>query len=182
MNWSTKIRKWVRIIHRDLGYLLVGITLIYGVSGFLLNHMNGNDPAFKTTNAHLVFEPQLEKDALAKRWNSRNNLPQLKRVLNGPDGYLRLMLDSGTGLYNISSGEVDYQHYQQRPVIYYINRLHYNKADNWTPVADFFAFSPIFLAISGLFMVPNKNGLRGRGKWFLAAGILIPVIWIILDL
>ena len=40
---------WLRVIHRDLGFLMVGLCLVYGVSGFLLNHMDGKDPAFKTT-------------------------------------------------------------------------------------------------------------------------------------
>jgi uncharacterized membrane protein len=50
----------------------------------------------------------------------------------------------------------------------------------WTYVADVFAVLLIFLAGSGIFMVRGKNGIVGRGKWIVAAGILIPVIFWIL--
>jgi hypothetical protein len=47
-------------------------------------------------------------------------------------------------------------------------------------MGDFFAVSLVFFAVSGLFMVKGKNGLAGRGKWLLLAGILIPLgyIWL----
>ncbi len=34
MNW----RKWNRWIHRELGFLFFGMTIIYGISGIALNH------------------------------------------------------------------------------------------------------------------------------------------------
>jgi uncharacterized membrane protein YhdT len=49
-------------------------------------------------------------------------------------------------------------------------------------MADFFAASLIFLALSGLFIVKGKRGLAGSGKWYLIAGILAPVIYVILNL
>ena len=52
MKWRNKsLSYWLRVLHRDLGYLMVGACLIYAVSGILLKHMNGKDPAFRTTAA-----------------------------------------------------------------------------------------------------------------------------------
>lgn len=34
MNW----RKWNRWLHRELGYLFFGMSIIYGLSGIALNH------------------------------------------------------------------------------------------------------------------------------------------------
>ena len=34
-----KIRKWNRIIHRDLGYIAVGLSLVYAISGVVVNHI-----------------------------------------------------------------------------------------------------------------------------------------------
>ena len=48
-------------------------------------------------------------------------------------------------------------------------------------MGDFFAFSLVFFAISGLFMIKGKNGIAGRGKWYLLIGILIPIIYMILS-
>ena len=35
---SVVIRKWSRIIHRDLSYFFSGIILVYAISGIVLNH------------------------------------------------------------------------------------------------------------------------------------------------
>jgi hypothetical protein len=178
MKWSNKLRKWLRILHRDLGYLVVGFCIIYGVSGFLLNHLDGNDPAYKTIREHLVLPQGLSKSELEASWLAKEESPPLKQILNASPGYYRIMLNGGVGIYSIETGEVDYEFHQQRVLIYYLNKFHYNKVKGWTLTADFFAFSLIFLALSGLFMFPGKNGFGGRGKWFFAAGVLIPVVYI----
>jgi uncharacterized membrane protein YhdT len=41
------------------------------------------------------------------------------------------------------------------------------------------AFFLLFVAISGLFLLKGKNGITGRGLWFTAAGVLIPLLVII---
>lgn len=178
MKWSNKVRKWLRILHRDLGYLLIGFCLIYAVSGFLLNHMDGKDPAYETTHEKVALAPGLSKKTLGETWESQSDLPPLKGILNANEGFYRVMLDGGVGIYNIATGEVDYEFHRQKVLIYYLNKFHYNKVNGWTPMADFFAFSLIFLALSGLFMFAGKNGVAGRGKWFLAAGILIPLLFV----
>ena len=35
MKW----RKWFRILHRDIGYVAVALTLAYGLSGIAVNHI-----------------------------------------------------------------------------------------------------------------------------------------------
>jgi hypothetical protein len=179
MKLSNKVRKWLRILHRDLGYLLIGFCLIYAVSGFLLNHMDGEDPAYETIYGQVALTPDLSKKELGDMWRSKPELPPLKGILNADEGFYRVMLDGGVGIYNITSGEVDYEFHRKKILIYYLNKFHYNKVNGWTPVADFFAFSLIFLALSGLFMFPGKKGFAGRGKWFLAAGIIIPVLFVL---
>ena len=42
-----KLRKWSRILHRDIGYFFIGTTIIYGLSGIALNHMNDWNPNYK---------------------------------------------------------------------------------------------------------------------------------------
>ena len=32
------VRKWSRIVHRDLSYLFAGVLIVYAVSGICLNH------------------------------------------------------------------------------------------------------------------------------------------------
>jgi len=42
-----KIRKLLRILHRDLGYFIVGMTVVYALSGIFLNHRHDFNPDYK---------------------------------------------------------------------------------------------------------------------------------------
>ncbi|MFV0522180.1 MAG: PepSY-associated TM helix domain-containing protein [Mangrovibacterium sp.] len=175
---KSKIRKYLRAVHRDLGYLTVGLCLIYGISGFLLNHMDGKDPAYKTTKEQFTFDKQLNKEQLLAQWNA-HDLPEVRKISGGSEGVYRLMLNGGIGVYHSSTGELYYEINKRKPVIFYLNKFHYNQVNHWTSVADFFACSLIFLAVSGMFIVPKKNGLMGRGKWFVLIGLIIPILWVV---
>ncbi len=183
MKWlrNKKLSVWIRVIHRDLGFLAVGLCLVYGISGYLLNHMNGKDPAFKTEERTLKLGSGLTAETLPLQWNNRQDVPALKKVMPIDEEHFRLLLDGGIGVYHSVTGMVDYEKHRKNEFIYQINKLHYNKAEGWSPVADFFVASLLFLAISGLFMVKGKKGIAGRGKWYLIAGLLIPVIYIIIN-
>lgn len=175
------ISKWGRIIHRDLGFLMVGVCLIYAISGILLNHMDGKDPAFKTEEISLQFDPGLNKDELMVSWNDKKDLPELRKVMTIDEDNIRVMLDGGVGVYSRVDGKLDYEKYTKREFVYWINKLHYNKVKGWSVMADFFAASLIFFAVSGLVIVKGKKGVAGRGKWYLILGLLIPVVYVILS-
>lgn len=179
--WNKNISYWLRIIHRDLGFLMVGVSLIYGLSGFLLNHMDGKDPAFKTTEAEVVLDKGMDSDKIAAQWNSRPELPTLKRVFTIDDEHFRLMLEGGVGVYDARTGVTAYETHEKRAVIYWLNRLHYNRIKGWRPMGDAFAFSLLFLTLSGLFMTKGRYGVAGRGKWYLLIGILIPILLVMLS-
>lgn len=171
-----KLRSW----HRDLGFLMVGICLVYAVSGILLNHMGGKDPAFKTEEKSLRLPSNLGQEKLETEWNSQKELPQVRKIIAVDENHSRLILEGGVGIYNHRTGEVVYEKYTKRKLIYWINRLHYSKVKGWNIMADFFAASLLFFAISGLLMVKGKYGISGRGKWFLILGLLIPLGYVFL--
>ncbi len=171
---------WLRVIHRDLGYLMAGVCIVYATSGFLLNHMDGKDRAYKTVEATLSMDKGLDAEAVQAAWNAKPELPVLKKVLPVGDGQAyRLMLQGGIGVYNPAEGVVEYETHEKRPIIYWFNSLHYNRVQGWHWMGDFFAFSLAFFAISGLFLVKGKNGLGGRGKWLFLLGILIPLAYVL---
>jgi hypothetical protein len=61
------------------------------------------------------------------------------------------------------------------------NWLHLNRGKKaWTYFADSYAVGLLFLATSGLFMIAGKRGLFGRGIFFVAAGVAIPVVYLAL--
>ena len=167
-----KLRKWLRYIHRDLGYFFVGIILIYGVSGVLLNHKM---TAYSTTHHQIVINQGLDKDELASYWKKNHADLSLKNIIVRSNDY-QLFVDGGVGSYQPSSGQLTYETYQRNAIIDFVHRLHYNTVKGWKYMADFFAVSLIFFAVSGLFLSKGKKSIKGRGKWILLAGFLVPVI------
>ncbi len=177
---NNSVTRYLRSWHRDLGFLMVGACVIYAISGILLNHMGNKDPAFRTEEKSVQLTADLTNDELAASWNSQKDLPAAKKIFKVDETHSRLMLEGGVGIYTRQNGLVEYEKYTKREFVYWINRLHYNKVKGWNVMADFFAVSLIFFAISGLVIVKGKYGITGRGKWFLALGILIPIVYVIL--
>jgi len=172
-----KLTRFLRIIHRDVGYFVVGITLVYSISGIILNHLGTKDPAFRTEAKTIQLPVNLTEPELLALWRADKQLPPLKRIFPIDENQFRLFLEAGTGVYNSSNGSLYFERHEKRVLIYWMNALHYNKVKGWSPVADFYAGSLILLAITGLFIVKGKKGIAGSGKWYLIIGILIPVLF-----
>ena len=174
-------QNFVRIlftIHRDLGLFVVGLCFIYGISGLLLNTMDGSDPAYNTLQDKITITSGLGEDELKTEWIDNLDLPAVKKVKTLKDNQIKITCEGGYGLYQISDGSLSYEIYQKRPLIFWINKMHYNRIHGWNIMGNIFAISLVFFAISGLFMVRGKNGIAGRGKWFLISGFIIPVLYI----
>jgi hypothetical protein len=160
---------------------MIGVTLVYAVSGMLLNRMkNGKDYSYKVKTEQLSLNMEMTKEELSSTWQSQSGLPKLNKIFDAGEGNYRLMIDGGMGLYYPKTGVLDYEISSKRTLIYWINRLHYNKVNGWSIMADIFAISLMFFALSGLIMVKGKKGIAGRGKWYVLVGLAIPVIYVLL--
>jgi hypothetical protein len=59
------------------------------------------------------------------------------------------------------------------------NWLHLNRGKAaWTLIADAYAVGLLLLASSGLFMIPGRKGLVGRGGVLALFGAAIPVLYV----
>lgn len=176
---SPKLRKWIRVLHRDLGFLMVGMSLVYGISGILLNRIDKGDPSYKVEQHGIILPQGLSMEEFKAAWEGDEDRPSLNSV-GEAGGRYRLLLEGGIGEYDPSTGSVQYETSRRKPMAYWVNRLHYNRVDGWPVMADIFAVALLFFAVSGLFMVKGKKGVAGRGKWYLLIGLLIPVVYILL--
>ena len=176
---NPKIRKWIRILHRDIGFLMVGMSLVYGISGILLNRIDKGDPSYKVEQHMVNAARGLSAIEFQEFWEQDEGRPQLNSV-GETGGRYRLLLQGGIGEYDPNTGSVQYETSKRKPLAYWVNRLHYNRVNGWPLMADIFAVTLIFFAISGLFMIKGKKGIAGRGKWYLLIGLLIPVVYILL--
>ena len=179
-----KIRKWNRVIHRDLGYLAVGLTLIYAISGFVVNHVNDWNPNYNIShvksNIGTIDFSSNEMDIIVKDILQKLSLSPIYKTTFRPEpDILRIFLKDNTVDVNIKTGDVVQEIVRTRPLIYEMNFLHLNHPKKiWTYVADLYAISLAVLAITGLFVLKGKQGIKGRGAWLTAAGIILPIFFL----
>ena len=181
MSW----RKWNRIIHRDVGYIAFGLTIIYAISGIAVNHVHD-------WNANYVVEKISANVGPVADISTAVTAAQIEGILQavGAEGpvkntfpvspeQLQIFLDDKSAVLNVKTGEVVYDKISPRRGFLEMNALHLNNLrGRWTLVADIFAVVLIVLAISGIIMIKGTKGLAGRGKWLTAAGIIVPLIYL----
>ena len=178
------LRRWNHATHRDLGFALSGLILVYSLSGVALNHIDDWNPDF------LVLKRNVQLD----RPYSRAELTP--EVLDGfgrlvGEGHfkiqdfpsatkVKLYYDNATMLVDLASGEGAYERVARRPLFFEANLLHRNSIDGWKWISDAFAVLLIALVITGLFILRGPKGILGRGKWWIGAGMLPPLAALLL--
>ena len=180
MNW----RKWLRILHRDLGYFIVGITLIYAVSGILLNHRHDFNPDFriitKEVKLNLPAGPPFSERELRPVIEGIDDFVVYKRAFITRNDMLKVFIQNGEVLVNPQTGEGELQYLRKRAVFFEMNMLHRIATHrSWKWFSDAMMVILIFVTVSGIFILKGKNGFLKRGLWFIIAGIIIPVVYMI---
>lgn len=173
-----KFRKTLRSLHRDLGYFFVGLSLIYGISGIILNYkVQEKDPAYKEYIVHQTIKQDLSPQELKALWQQEfgDDAP-LNRIIPQEDRY-RLFLKGGVGYYDPTDGEIYFTVYKEKRFVKFINVIHYNTGKKFTWLGNVFAGSLIFFAITGSIMLKGKRGFLKRGVWIMVVGVLVPIIW-----
>lgn len=184
MQW----RKWNIIIHRDLGYLCAGLTLVYAVSGLAVNHRADWNPSYAIRSETVALGP-VDAGAPASEAFARAVVAELglEGPLRGsfrPDpGTVDIFVGDVTVRVDLAAGTAAYEEVRARPILRAANFLHLNEPRKlWTWVADLYAVALALLAITGLFVLKGKKGITGRGAWLTGAGVLIPVAFLLLYL
>jgi len=177
-------RGWLRAIHRDIGYLAVGFTVIYALSGLAINHLADWDPNFTTYSreSHIPViasdVPDEEAIAIAEKALGVTNPRETLRA--GDE--IHLDWDNRNIVVYGDSGLVVDQGRESRFFFRVANWLHYNRGKKaWTYVADAYAVLLLYLAISGIFMIKGRLGLRWRGTILVSLGIAVPITYVVLS-
>jgi uncharacterized protein len=171
-------RAWLRAVHRDVGYLAIGFTVIYAVSGIAQNHIEDwGEVSYKTYETTATITPVADDapDALAiKAVADAAGLGTPTASFRAGDE-VRLEYANGAKATAIGS-ELVVQGRQRRTFIGAANWLHTarNKS-GWRYVADAYALLLMYLAISGIFMIKGRLGLKWRGALLISIGVAVPV-------
>jgi len=183
-----KIRKWNNILHRDLGYLCAGLTLIYAISGVAVNHIHDWNPNYRIERVAASADPlpQGEKPAMPYVLHVLDQIGEdgkFKNVFLPDPDTLNIFVEGNTISVTLSTGEVMQEKAVRRPGLFEMNFLHTNHPKKlWTWFADLYAVSLALLVITGLFVLKGKKGLTGRGKWLTCVGVAFPLIFLVMYL
>ncbi|MEJ2052766.1 MAG: PepSY-associated TM helix domain-containing protein [Calditrichaceae bacterium] len=180
MNW----RKWNNILHRDIGYLCVGLTIIFAVSGIAVNHIEEWNPSYKVERAPFEINPipvTTAEDMARKVVRQLNIKDRIESTFRSSPENLKIFFSNHTLEINAQTGEGFHEYIRERFIIHDMNFLHLNYAKKLlTYFSDLYAAALIFLAVSGLFILKGRNGIKGRGAWMTSIGIIIPIIFLML--
>ena len=178
------IRKTLRSLHRDFGYLVVGITFIYTISGIAMNHRSGWNPHYSMVSEDLSVpvSDQLvySKDEINLLLNRFDYQPVYKKHFITKKNEIKIFVEEGTVMYNPSQGKAELELLKKRPFLFQINKIHLAQTGElWIWISDAMAIFLLFVAISGLFLLKGKFGIKGRGLWLTSLGIVIPLVIIL---
>jgi hypothetical protein len=183
---SKKKFQWrvlLRAIHRDAGYTAVGLTLIYALSGLAVNHVADWDPNFKNATRETMITVPLpaDDDELARVVGAELGARETPKEIYRNGDEVEILYDHRTLHVNTATGHVLDQEQKPRFLLRVANWLHLNRGKKaWTYVADTYAAALLFLATSGMFMLKGRQGMFGRGAFFVAIGVAIPVAYVVL--
>ncbi len=181
------IENKLRAIHRDLGYLYVGLIVSFAFSGILMNHRQAWHPEKYTIETKRIEIQRFQEYEFVITDEFVDNLvdelmieDKLKRHLVR-NGQLRMMFDNTEVEIDTKTGQGEIIHFIKTPLISHLIKLHKNTSVFWIYYSDIFGLSLITIAITGtMLFTRGKYTFRKRGWKLALAGILFPIIFLAL--
>jgi uncharacterized protein len=178
-------RHLFRVLHRDIGYTCVALTLAYGLSGIAVNHIDDWNPSYKFSETTVDIGPlpagslgDQEKFVVAAL--SLEPAEVRGHFLETATTLRVFLTDGQEAVVDTRTGRGTLKTIARRAVFFEVNTLHLNNLKGvWTYVADIFAFALILLALTGVSMMKGDRGFAGRGKYFVGAGLAVPIGFVI---
>lgn len=176
-------RAWLRAIHRDIGYLAVGLTFIYALSGIAINHIGEWDPNFKSVVESSQLSapyPDDEEELTAKVVAHLGVDPDdVQASYFDTDTIFEVSLADSTARLDTIAGTLKVASKEPRFFLRVANWLHYNRGKSaWTYIADGYAVMLLYLAMSGAFMLKGRKGFVGRGAILIFIGASVPIAYV----
>ena len=172
-----------RITHRDIGYLIAGLTIIYAISGIALNHKNNWNPNYIFDSRTFTSDIKITRETFNKE-KATDILKSIQvdaefKTFHFPTGNkATIFIEGGFVQLNIDSGEGVIERISKRPLFYQINLLHYNPGKWWKYFSDIFCVALILVTVTGLFIIKGKNGMSKRGAILTIIGIILPLLFL----
>lgn len=194
----SKFSKKIRSLHRDLGYFVIGLTLIYTITGIVLSgrglewfkvEFKDNTVIAKNISSD-KFNQEFINTVLKGKLSEVFPKPLYKSVKKHLN--LKLALQEGDTLYfkawrtlevkyERNNGNVDVKYKGYPVALEILVEAHVATHDSaWFYLAIIYSVILSFLAISSFWMVKGKNGFKKRGIYFMLAGFGVVAVFLFL--
>ncbi len=163
---------YMRILHRDIGFLMIGLTLVFAASGILLVYRS-TDLLKSDTSVSRTLSPGLSGDDLSRALH-------LRKAKVSEDGqYLVFSSEPSIrdGKYDRESGAVDYTEKKLPSLLEKFNALH--KTGSSAPIHWFsvvYGVLLMFLAISSFWMFKRTTRQFRRALVFASLGFVVAAL------
>jgi hypothetical protein len=168
---NKSINNCIRSLHRDIGFFVIGLTIIYSISGIILTYRDTNFLKYETL-VEKTLSPNMEASELGKVLHLRD----FKFLKN--EGEIEYFQN---GTYNKSTGFVKYSKKELPPILNKLTNLHKASSRNLKHLfSTIFGILLLFLAISSFWMFKTKTKLFRRGICIAGLGVVFAIILLVL--
>lgn len=185
MNW----RRINYALHRDIGFLCIGLSIIYAISGVAVNHIDDWNPSYTITTEI----SNIGRVDHAEMMVSREEIDSILKRVGATEAYrdfhqdsentVNIFLEGNRIRVNLDTGRVEQTINKTRPILYESNFLHLNHPKQlWTYVADLYAVGLLLLAVTGLLMLFKSRGIKRREAVLTMIGFAVPAGFLVLYL
>lgn len=160
----------MRILHRDIGFLMIGLTLAFSLSGILLVYRSTGFMKSETQVTR-TLDPALSIEDVGRALH-------LRKLTVGADDGRRIAFSSEPmardGSYDRTTGEVSFSAQQLPTFLEKLNALHKTSSGSalhWFSLL--YGVLLTFLAVSSLWMFKPSTRQFRRGLLFAGAGLVL---------
>ena len=169
-NNKKSIHYYMRILHRDIGFLILGLIVIYSISGIVLTFRDTN---FLKTERQVEqqLEPNLQENELEETLRMR----RFSVESEGTE-----IIDFGIGTYSKETGLATYTVYELPVILEKFNDLHKTMSSGAaSPFTTILGFLLLFMAVSSFWMFKTTTPHFKRGMILTAVGIIASIALLI---
>ncbi len=161
------IYRWMRIFHRDIGFFVIGLTVIYCISGVMLTYRDSDFLRSET-----IIEKSLTPSLTSKQLFEELRERKLK-VLE--ENEKEILFTNGS--YNKDSGFTSYVKNEIPSVLKALNKLHITPSKEPKHLFTIlYATALLFLAISSFWMYKPESKLFKRGVLTSILGAFVSIL------
>ena len=164
---NSQIYKWMRVLHRDIGFFAIGLTVIYCISGIILTYRE-TDFLKSETRIEKTVAPDLTANQLGRVLHLKD-----MKIVSEDEQEIRFT----NGTYLKKSGLASYTANDLPWLLRKFNSLHFvSSKDSRHWFTALYAGALLFLALSSFWMYRPGTKYFKRGMITAGSGVLASIV------